>query len=88
MENSYEYNERFRLIGQKFDLLINLLAAFYEEKPTEVELHQKKNIALHWLGRGVQYHSVGDMHGVSEASVYRAIRDVVRNAVMFPEYVK
>jgi hypothetical protein len=33
---------------------------------SEKELLQ---IALHWLGTGGQYHSVGDMHGVSMASV-------------------
>ena len=38
-------------------------------------------IALHWLGTG-EHHSVDDIHGVSRASICRAVREVVAAAIM------
>jgi hypothetical protein len=50
---------------------------------------QLLQIALHWLGTGGQYHSVGDKHGVSKASVCRAVLEVVAavNRIMLPQWV-
>ena len=46
-------------------------------------------VALHWLGSGAQYHTVGDMHGISKASVCRCIHRVVQaiNDVKFPQVI-
>ena len=39
---------------------------------------QQLQIALHCLGTGAQYHAIGDMHGISKASINcRVIKRVV-----------
>lgn len=93
MEESYEYNERFRLTAQKLEHLLNLLG-FHLERPTErnhaLPAKLQLQVALHWMGTGAQYHAIADMHGVCKASVCRAVHSVVTavNNTMSAIYVK
>lgn len=82
MENSYEFNERFRMTFERFASLLEVLQP-YLEHPTQrnhaLTPHQQLQIALHWFGTGTSYHAVSDMHGVSKATVCRAIKTVVNS---------
>lgn len=51
---------------------------------------QLRQIALHLLCTRGQYHSVGEMRGVSKASICRAVREVVTavNKIMLPQWVR
>ena len=46
-------------------------------------------MALRWLGNGSQYNGIGDMHGVSKATVCRSVQAVVNavNTHLFPKLV-
>ncbi|KAJ8866812.1 hypothetical protein PR048_032673 [Dryococelus australis] len=47
-------------------------------------------VAHHWLGTGGHYHSVADMHGISKASVCRAVHNFVGAVIdeIFRQFVK
>jgi hypothetical protein len=51
---------------------------------------QQLLIALHWLGNGGQYDAVGDMHGVSKATVLRVVHKIVTaiNEIILPQVIK
>lgn len=80
MQETYEFNERFRLPFQQFVCLLEGLEARLEH-PTQrnnaLSPHQQLQIALHWLGTGAQYHSISDMHSVSKATVCRIVHYVI-----------
>lgn len=93
IENTYEFNKRFRLSAENLEQLINLLGPSLQRQSNRSESLSVKlqlQLALHWFGTGAQHHAVGDMHGVSKASVCRSVQDVVGavNTVMFADYVK
>lgn len=89
---NYEFNERFRLRYEKFQWLLGRIENHLNH-PTRrnkaLSAKQQLEIALHWFGTGAQYHAVGDMHGVSKATVCRVIRTVVDgiNEILFNEVV-
>lgn len=35
------------------------------------------HIYLHFLGNGTQYHTIGDMHGISEATDYCIVKNII-----------
>lgn len=79
-ENTYEYNERFRLSFQKFQMVLENIVPFLQHETARnhaLTPKQQLQIALHWLGTGAQFHAIADMHGVSKSSVCRAIQNVV-----------
>lgn len=93
MEMTYEYNERFRLDSHKFQDLVSLLRPYLQRvtnrnKALSAELQLQ--ITLHWLGTGAQYHAIADMHGISKASVCRAVHNTVAAVTdtLFANYVK
>jgi hypothetical protein len=73
VEGSNEYTDRFHLTSVKMEELPSTVGPFLRWKTnwdrtlSEKELLQ---IALHWLGTGGQYHSVGDIHIVCVWPVY------------------
>lgn len=93
LQESYEYNERFRLDLDTFAYVLQKIEPVLEH-PTKrnnaVTPHQQLQIALHWLGSGAQYHCIGDMHGVSKATVCRVIKNVVNavNTHILSEHVR
>lgn len=89
----YEFNERFRMTSVKMEQLVTdlgpqLFRPTHRSQALSVKL--QLCVALHWLGSGGQYHTVADMHGVSKASVCRAVHNVVDavNAVLFNRVVR
>lgn len=93
IENTYEYNERFRLSFNQFQNLLENIAPYLQHRTARnyaLTPKQQLEIALHWFGTGTQYHAVADMHGVSKASVCRSVRNVVHgiNNTFFRERVK
>nr|CAI5845052.1 unnamed protein product [Callosobruchus analis] len=80
MQETYEYNERFRLSFAQFTFLLEHIEARLEH-PTRrnkaLTSHQQLEIALHWLGTGAQFHSISDMHGISKATVCRVVHKVI-----------
>jgi hypothetical protein len=67
MEDSYEYNERFPITSVKMEELLSVTeSVLHPETNRSQALNEKQflQIALHWLGSGGHYHSVGDMHCV------------------------
>lgn len=93
LESTLEYNERFRLKRDKFLLLINLLSAILERETNRshsLTVQQQLLITLRWLGTGTTYHAIGDLHGVSKATVCRVIKSVVNaiNSTLFATYVR
>lgn len=88
----YEYNERFRMSSLKVEELLQGIGHLLRH-PTKrnkaLTPKQQLCIALHWLGNGGQFHAVGDMHGVSAASVSRCVHRVVNavNQIKFVEVV-
>ncbi|XP_065361950.1 putative nuclease HARBI1 [Calliphora vicina] len=77
LESTLEYNERFRLKRDKFILLLNLLSPILENETNRshsLTVQQQLLITLRWLGTGTTYHAVGDLHGVSKATVCRLAR--------------
>ncbi|XP_014271388.1 uncharacterized protein [Halyomorpha halys] len=77
----FETNERFRMSSSKIEeLLLEIgpqLADPIARKGGALSAKQILCIALNWLGSGSQYHTIGDMHGVSKATVCRCIKQVV-----------
>lgn len=80
MEETYEFYERFRLTLEKF----NFILAHIEHRlvhatgrNSALTPRQQLMTALHWLGSGMQYHSAGDMHGISKASICRCVHRVI-----------
>jgi hypothetical protein len=59
---------RFRRTSVKMRELLSMLGPFLHREANRSRALSEKQllqIALHWLGTGGQYHSVGDMRGVS-----------------------
>ncbi|KAJ4425616.1 hypothetical protein ANN_27812 [Periplaneta americana] len=88
----FEYNQRFRMSSIKMQALLDEISHFlYKPTLRNRALSPKEQlcIALNWFGNGGQYHAVGDMHGVSSASVCRVVHHVTEaiNEVMFPKVV-
>lgn len=88
----YEFNERFRLSSVKLESLLQDIGhRLHRETNRSRALSEKLQlcVALHWFGNGGQYHGISDMHGISKASVCRAVHAVVNavNEVKFPVVV-
>lgn len=67
MKTSYEYNERFRLSANKFEILVGLLGPHLRrvtERNRALSSELQLEVALHWMGTGAQYHAIADMHGI------------------------
>ncbi|XP_050297261.1 putative nuclease HARBI1 [Anthonomus grandis grandis] len=80
IEDTYEFNERFRLPSAKFYVILNRIEqqlAHDTRRNYALTPKQQLMVALHWLGSGMQYHSAGDMHGISKATVCRIVHKVV-----------
>ena len=91
-ESIVQFNERFRMSHENLELLLNDIGHFLRRATNRsMALSEKMQLcaALHWLGTGTHYHAVGDMHGISKASVYRAVHKVVEAVVRikFPQVV-
>jgi hypothetical protein len=89
----YEFNERFRLRAENIETILNEIGERLQH-PTRrnkaLAPQQQLLIALHWLGNGGQYHAVGDMHGVSKATVLRVVQKTVTaiNEIILPQVIK
>lgn len=73
---SNEYNDWFHLTSVKMEEHPSMVGPFLHWKTNQsCTLSEKEllQIALHWLGTGGQYHSVGKMHSVSVASVHAPV---------------
>jgi len=80
MEGSDEFTDRFRLTSVKMEELLSMGGPVLHRETNRSRAAREKRllqIALYWLGTGVQYHAVGDMHGVSKdsACIYVFISD-------------
>ena len=77
---------------EKFASLENILNNDLEQSSRGGGLTVKQimEVSLHWLGTGVQYHAVSDMHGISAATVHRCIYKFVKAVIkrIYPAYVK
>jgi hypothetical protein len=72
MEGGDEYTDMFRLTSAKMEELPSMVGSFLHQETNQSHVLSEKQlpqIALHWLGRGGQYHSVGDMQGVSMVNI-------------------
>lgn len=98
LEETYEYNERFRLTRGVFNYVLTSIEPLLSHPTARnqaLSAKQQLQIALHWLGSGVQYHCVADMHNVSKATVCRVVDKVVTavnntllvNTVCWPENI-
>ncbi|CAI6355524.1 unnamed protein product [Macrosiphum euphorbiae] len=89
----YEYNEWFRMNSVKLEYIVSSighLLVHHTNRNHALSHIQQVNLCLHFLGSGTQYHSIGDMHGVSKATVCRVVRNVTKaiNEVLFPQLVR
>jgi hypothetical protein len=92
-QSFFEFNERFRLSSVKMEVLSNAIGHRLQHETQRnyaLSVQQQIQIALHWFGTGCQYHSVGDMHGVSKATVHRCIKRVTMsiNRVLGPQLIR
>lgn len=88
----YEYNERFRMSSEAMESLLEDIGHQLQHatgKSGALTAKQQLCIALHWFGSGCQFHAIGDMHGVSKASVFRCVHSVVEtvNMIKFQQTV-
>jgi hypothetical protein len=70
MERSDKYTDVFHLM--KMEELLNKVRPFLNWESNRSRAASERLLlqkALYWFGTG-QYHSMGDMHGVSKDSVY------------------
>lgn len=93
LQNTYGFNERFRLGFPQFAHLLQQIEGRLQHltgRNHALGPHQQLEIALHWLGTGTQYHSIGDMHGVSKATVCRVVQKVVNaiDELVVPDIVR
>lgn len=84
--------ERFRMSKEKFDRLVDVLNPFLQQsnRGGGLSTNQIVEVALHFLGSGAQYHVVGDMHGISKATVCRCVKKFVRsvNRNLYRQYIR
>lgn len=77
----YEYNERFRMKSVKLEYIVSRIGHCLVHRTNRnhaLSTIQQIHLCLHFLGSGAQYHSIGDMHGVSKAI----------NEILFAQLVK
>ncbi|KAL7632594.1 UNVERIFIED_CONTAM: hypothetical protein RMT77_017097 [Armadillidium vulgare] len=80
-ENSAEFQERFRMSPLKTEQLLQEIGWRLEHRTNKsgaLSPKQQLCVALHWFGSGVQYHIIGDMHGINKSTVCRTVANVVR----------
>lgn len=75
--------ERFRLNKVQIEFVLTKIGdkLLRSEKNYALNPLQQLLTALHWMGNGGQYHGVGDMHGVSKATVCRVVHRVAEALV-------
>jgi hypothetical protein len=86
-EGSDEYTDTFCLTTVKMEEFSGTVGPFMHRKTNRSHVLSEKQflqIALHWLGRGGQYHSVGDMQGVSMVN----IPGLFKKYPYLPQYMK
>lgn len=88
-----EFQEKFRLSAAAAEYLLRLIAddLLHDTFRNRALSPQEQLLtALHFLGNGSQYHSIGDMHGISKATVCRVIHKVSTIIVrrLFPQKVR
>uniref|UniRef100_A0A8D8ZAT3 Nuclease HARBI1 n=1 Tax=Cacopsylla melanoneura TaxID=428564 RepID=A0A8D8ZAT3_9HEMI len=91
--NDFTFNERFRIPHPVFIQLHQDIGGQLEPRTHRSKsLTAKEQIllTLHWLGTGAQQHAIGDMHGVSKATVGRVAEKVIAtiNNTLFDEVVR
>lgn len=77
IEAVYEFNERFRMNFAELTYLVERLGPALRHRTERNHALSARFcvlVALHWLRNGGQYHALGDMHGVSKATVCRIVR--------------
>uniref|UniRef100_A0A8D8T1Z5 Putative nuclease HARBI1 n=1 Tax=Cacopsylla melanoneura TaxID=428564 RepID=A0A8D8T1Z5_9HEMI len=89
----FTFNERFRIPRPVF-------IQRHQDNRGELEPRTNRSrslnaeeqilLTLHWLGTGAQQHAIGDMHGVSKATVGRVAEKVIAtiNNTLFDEVVR
>jgi nuclease HARBI1 len=79
-DSESQFLERFRIGTEEFEFVLSLVGPHLQHRSNKNKAlapnHQLLT-ALHWLGNGGQYHGVADMHGLSKATVCRAIGRVI-----------
>jgi len=88
-----EFRERFRLREEEVEFVLSMIGNSLQHRSNKNGALSPKEqllLALHWLGNGSQYHAICDMHGVSKATVCRALKKVISCIFehMFPAIVK
>lgn len=88
-----EFQEKFRLSASAAEYVLRLIAG-----DIEFDTHRNQALSpemqllttLHFLGNGAQYHGIGDMHGISKATVCRVVHRVSTVIVrrLFPQKVR
>lgn len=89
----YEHNERFRMNSVKLEYIVSRighLLLHHTNRNHALSPIQQVHLCLHCLGSGTQYHSIGDMHGVSKTTVSRAVRNATKAMieVLFAQLVR
>lgn len=77
--NTYAFQEKFRLSAPAAEYVLrciaeDLLLSTRRNKALSPEMQLLTT--LHFIGSGCQYHGIGDMHGISKATVCRVIHNV------------
>lgn len=76
-----EFIERFRLRSSEAESVLRVIGPHLKHKTTKnmaLSPQQQFLITLHWFALGTTLTGVSDMHGVSKATVCRAIKRVVK----------
>lgn len=86
----YKYNERFRENSVKLKYIVSRIRhilVHHTNRNHTLSTIQQVHLCLQFLRSDAQYHSIGDMHSVSKATVYRVVRNVTKaiNEVLFAQ---
>lgn len=91
--NDFTFNERFRIPRPVFIQLHQDIRGELEPQTNRSKsptAEEQILLTLHWLGTGAQQHAIGDMHGVSKATVGRVAVKVISTIIntLFDEVVR
>jgi len=89
----FEFKERFRMAFDEVEFVLQKIGHHLRHPTSQNQaLTPKQQLltTLHWLGNGGQYHLTSDAHGLSKATVCRAVHRVVDTIVnhLFQDVVK
>lgn len=90
--NDHQFREKFRLRKCEVETIVDKIGPFLVNTDKNMALNPQQQVlvALHWMGNGGPFHGIGDMHGISRATVCRVVERVVNAIVehLFQEVVR